>query len=114
MASSVMLDRERLARYVGTDPAFEREFLKLLAQSTDECLQALVAPTHDIYAKLHAAKAGISVAAHEELRGLLQQACDQTMTLQTSGLTDEARQTLQSLEPLIAQLFREIRAVISS
>jgi hypothetical protein len=109
-----MLDRERLAHYVGADPAFEREFLTLLAQSTDECLQALAAPSHDIYAKLHAAKAGISVAAHEELRGVLQQACDQMVTLQASGLTDEVRQTLQSLEPLIAQLSREIRAVISS
>jgi uncharacterized radical SAM superfamily Fe-S cluster-containing enzyme len=74
----------------------------------------MAAPSHDIYAKLHAAKAGISVAAHEELRSLLHQACDQTMTLQASGLTEEVHQTLQSLEPLVTQLSREIRAVISS
>jgi 2,3-bisphosphoglycerate-dependent phosphoglycerate mutase len=110
----MLLDRERLAQYVGRDPAFEREFLALLGQTTEACLQALAEPTVDIYAMLHAAKAGISVAAHEELRSALQLACDHTVTIQASGLTEEVRQVLRMIEPLMAQLSREIMAVISS
>jgi hypothetical protein len=109
-----VLDRERLAGYVGQDAAFEAEFLKLLLGTVENCLASLATPSLQIYANLHAAKAGIIVAAGDELRALVEQACDQTVKLEVAGWTDEARQTLSRLNTSLSELAADIRAVLST
>jgi hypothetical protein len=109
-----VLDRERLAGYVGHDAAFEAEFLQLLLGTVENCLASLAAPSLQIYATLHAAKAGIVVAAGDELRTQIEQACDLAMQLETTGWTVEAREALSKLNASLLQLATEIRAVLAN
>ncbi len=108
----MMLDRERLAGYVGHDAAFELEFLRLLHGTVVSCMEALSQPTIQIYSTLHAAKAGLSVATCEELRRCIDTACDLTSNLPYSGLTTEARLALHQIERPLVQLEAEIASIL--
>jgi hypothetical protein len=110
----MMLDRERLAGYVGSDAAFELEFLRLLHGTVANCLEALSQPTLQIYGTLHAAKAGLSVATTEELRQCIDTACELTANLPESGLTLEVRSALARLDTPLAQLKAEIASILSA
>lgn len=110
----MMLDRERLAGYVGHDAAFELEFLRLLHSTVASCLEALLQPTPQIYGTLHAAKAGLSVATTEELRQFISTACELTSNLPVSGLTPEALKALARLDTPLIQLQAEIASILSA
>jgi len=108
----MMLDRARLAQYVGHDPEFEAEFLSLLMSTVQTCLAALATPTLQIYSTLHAAKVAIAVSTCEEMRGQIERACDQTVNLLDTGWTDEAHQALAHLMGSMKQLALEIKTVL--
>ncbi|TAG26124.1 MAG: hypothetical protein EAZ37_10190 [Burkholderiales bacterium] len=113
-----MLDRQRLASFIGQDRAFEKQYLALLLDTVVACIASLDQPKVDIYSALHASKAGISVAANAELMNSLQLACDLTMHGSQAPISGEiSAQTSAALVQLRLQLlvFRsEIEKILAS
>jgi hypothetical protein len=101
----MLLDRGKLANYIGSDLAFEREYLGILRQTVQSCCAALSMPTIDIYKLLHGAKPGIVIATCAELSDLLMQCCDQTL-LDSRKEVVLAPATLILLDSLYEQLQR--------
>lgn len=111
----MMLDRQQLARYIGDDRAFEAQFLALLLDSIQGCVVALEAPSPQIYTVLHAAKAGITVAACEDLIALHQSACDRTINPSSVGAwSDDCLALLMRLREHLIHLTAEIEPVIAT
>lgn len=109
----MMLDRQQLARYIGDDRAFEAQFLALLLDSVRGCIVALAAPSSQIYSVLHAAKAGITVAACAELMALHQSACDLTINPNDAGVwSGDCLELLARLRECLIQLAAEIELAI--
>jgi hypothetical protein len=96
------LDQQRLAHYIGSDTVFEREYLALLVPTVQQCIDTLSGPSAQTYSTLHAAKPGITVAAHPDLVNLIAQACD--LTLPTANNASWAEQTPAVLAQLKEQL----------
>jgi hypothetical protein len=107
------LDRQQLARYIGDDRAFEVQFLTLLLETVKGCVVALEAPTPQIYSVLHAAKAGIAVAASAELNALHQLACDHTVDPGDGTWIEDDLALLKRLREHLIQFAAEIALAIT-
>lgn len=109
-----MLDRQRLASFVGPDRAFEKQYLALLLDTVVSCIASLDQPKADIYSALHAAKAGISVAADEALINSLRLACDLTVHGSGAAFSAETSAALVQLRRQLLVFRSEIEKILAS
>jgi hypothetical protein len=112
--SLAMLDRQRLASFIGQDCAFEKQFLALLQDTLLVCIASLEEPNADVYSALHAAKAGISVAASEALINSLQLACDLTVHGSQEPFSAETSAAFVQLRLQLLIFRSEIEQVLAS
>ena len=108
------LDRQRLAQYIGSDSAFEREYLALLVPTVQQCIDTLSNPSAQTYSTLHAAKPGITVAVHADLVNLIAQACDLTVpTANNASWTEQTPAVLAQLKDQLQALKLELLTALA-
>jgi hypothetical protein len=108
----MVLNRGLLANYVGHDAEFEAQYLVLLKETVDQCLNELKQPSSQLYAVLHAAKSGIMVAVTAEVAALFTQACDLTVVAKNQALPDDVLKVLAMLCSQLELLAKEISAAL--
>ncbi len=109
----MVLDRALLATYVGDDSEFEAQYLALLKETVDQCLNELKQPSSQLYAVLHAAKSGVMVAVTPEVAASFTRACDLTVLAKSQELPDDALEVLAKLCAQLELLAKEISAALT-
>ncbi len=109
----MILDRQRLAQYVGSDAAFEAQFLALLLATVSDCMGALDPLTNQTYRSLHAAKPGLVVATTEKFAAQLSQVCDVLVEATTWPLPAPQVERLEDLRLQLQQLSLEIHQALA-
>jgi hypothetical protein len=109
----MMLDRQRLSAYVGSDASFEAQFLTLLRETVADCVRALDPPTLETYRALHAAKPGLMVATTQSLGLEISQICDALLETSAWPLQNALASRLDELRGQLRQLSLEIETVLA-
>jgi hypothetical protein len=110
----MILDRTRLAQYIGVDASFEAQYLTLLAQTIQTCMESLVKPTSQTYGALHAAKPGLMVATTLSFSEQFSSACDRLMLVSDWPLSDDVALKLIDLHAQLEKLFEEIQNLLKA
>jgi hypothetical protein len=109
----MILDRARLAQYVGSDPEFEAQYLTLLRETVRSCQLALNTSKQDLYRSLHAAKPGLMVATQEAFSTLLTQVCDELLVSTDEAFSDQQTLLLEKMRVDFIELATDIQVVLS-
>jgi hypothetical protein len=110
----MILDRQRLVQYVGSDASFEAQFLALLAESVGSCIHALNLPSPETYRALHAAKPGLAVATTEDFAVQLGIVCDLLVEVEQWPLPAAQAQSLEEVRVQLQQLGLEIQQALAA
>jgi hypothetical protein len=110
----MILDRQRLADYVGSDASFEAQFLTLLAETVSACIDALNPPSAETYRVLHSAKPGLVVSTTETFAVQLGQVCDVLVDVAQWPLPHAQAKSLVDLRVQLEQLGFEIRQALAA
>lgn len=110
----MILDRQRLALYVGSDAGFEAQFLALLAETVESCADALNPPSPETYRALHAAKPGLVVATTEDFAAQLGIVCDLLVEVAQWPLPLEQSPSIEAVRLQLQQLSLEIKQALAA